>query len=164
MEQLSPITAERPGTALSDAVLRHLDGAASNDYSILSLIEKALGGEPKPYDTLENAPSQLSYSTEGDVIQLWIRGIPVDDLKGKNEQALLKHFCQNPEDKISGRRLEKRLGKQLKNASKAAKAVKDAMRDVDAEAGDWFLTDPLRWAPGVTPVPHSRKPSIPSAR
>lgn len=145
----------RLGTMLSEAILSHLEDPDPNFYALLHGIEKVLGGEPKPSDTLKaNTPPRLSYSIEGDVLRLWTGGTLVPGLRGKNEQALLKYFCENPKAEVRGRALQQRLGGQLTNASKATKAVGAAMREVNEQAGEWLLTDPLRWAADITPVPH----------
>jgi hypothetical protein len=115
-------------------------------------IESIYGREPEERDAAEFATApRLDYqSSPGGLLRLWIGGEEVPGIGRKDEQALLRYFCENSEAKATGPQLRMLLGEdKISNPSQAARGVKEALGKALPEAKDWLLTDPLRWAEGV---------------
>ncbi|MBA4191100.1 MAG: hypothetical protein C0467_24205 [Planctomycetaceae bacterium] len=146
----------RIGTELSTSILAQITGPSPNFYALRGLIEKVLGHAPLETETLEYyTRSRLSFSIEGDLLILRIDGQVVRGVANEPAQALLQYLCLHPDTRISGRGLQKKLGKKLTNASTTATKVRAAMKRVLPAAGEWLEKNPLRWASGVKPVKHA---------
>lgn len=132
-------------------VLRHVFKPQPDVINLVGWIEDVYGRQPGPQDTLEYAEvQQLDYKIDGDRVRLWIGNEVVTGIGGKNEQALLRYFCQNPASRISGPGLKKQLeAKAITNPSLAAKGIQKALGSVRPAAAGWFVTKPFRWAEGL---------------
>lgn len=136
---------------LAGAVFERL-GRTPTDYTGLAAVVRTLFlREPRPEDTAEPVVDPVvEYRVEDGQVRLWAAGVEVNGLHRKDEQALLRYFCRYPTARLTGPKLKEKVGEPgIANPSQAAKRVRAALRTTCEQAGDWFQTDPFRWAKGV---------------
>ncbi len=156
--QLQPPAARKVvHTLFAKILLKHVFAQEINARELIDFVEGIFIGVPPAGLTLDNVQhDRLTYSHEGGRIRMWVMGQEVMRIHGAYEQLLLRIMCQDPTICSTASGLKNREPR-LKNPWSAVRKVRDAMRAIAEEAGDFILTKPLRWADGVVPMrAHSR--------
>lgn len=112
-------------------------------------IERTFGRQPERRE-INPANARVIEYTMGTPTRLWVGDVEVASITGKNEQALLRYFCENVEARMTGPELVRELGEDaLTNPSYAAQVIRAALGHAHPPAQNWFLTRPFRWADDV---------------
>jgi hypothetical protein len=124
-------------------------------HKLLETVETILGAVPQPGDSLEEADlPRFWYAIEGqrekERVRLWINDREVLLSTWQDVHRLLAELCRNPHVELVGRQTVEQFG--ITNASQAVSKIKNALKAAFPSAEDWLLTNPIRWAPGWTPV------------
>lgn len=125
---------------------------------LVNWIELVFGRQPVHQDTLDFSDTrELEFEIDGDHLQLWVGAVEVAGIDRKDEQALLRYFCDNPTGSCTGAELARRLKGKITNPSQAVHSINKALGMVLPEVGEWLLTKPIRWAAGVQVRPRAPK-------
>jgi hypothetical protein len=129
-------------------------------YRLMELIEWWLHGRPSKDDALPLARKprftyQISLSDSCEpTVALWVGGAKVKLPRRRDVHILLDYLCSKPDRRLTGRQCRDEL--RISNASEACHLIREALSTVDPRAGEWLLTDPIRWAPDSAPTVRPR--------
>jgi hypothetical protein len=142
-----PISAFSPRASL---VLPGLVEGRVDADAIVGRVETLFGRAPEVRDAQEvDEDRELTYAITDDRLQLWVAGVEVTGIEGRDAQKFLKYFCPRPGIRKSGRELERLSSVKITNASQTVGLIRARLGSVTPAARNWLLTRPLRWADGV---------------
>lgn len=122
-------------------------------YRLMELIEWWLGDQPSKDDALSPARKprftyQIATSNSGEpTVALWVGQAEVKLPRRRDVHSLLESLCTEPDQQLTGPQCRRQL--RISNPSEVCILIRKALGGVDANARDWLLTKPIRWAPGT---------------
>jgi hypothetical protein len=145
-----PFPARRIRNRLAVLVLDCVFANELRPYRLMELIELLLGGQPSRKDALPpDRKPRFTYQIDEDtsdypVITLRIGQTVVRLPKRRDVHLLLRALCESPHLKLTGPHCRENLG--VTNASEACRLIRNALAKIRSEAGEWLLTNPIRWS------------------
>ncbi len=126
-------------------------GGTTPYHALADRVETLFGRVVTEDDTTARTFGKVvEFEQVGREVRVWVRGHEVC-VTTAEARALLRHFCLHPQGSATGAALKQRY-RAIKNQTRAAEAVQEALAQAEPSAAEWFCKNPLRWAADVRVV------------